>query len=153
MPLDAATEPSNRTRRRLAVALGAYCLFIAAIVLLPTGAVPSAVVTHVAGLADAMGTPARLTAGARIEFGLNALMVVPISALGGLLWPRWNWRDWTAAAFVASASVELIQGLFLPDRSATFVDVCANTLGGLMGALLVAVTLRAARHGSPHETT
>lgn len=130
------------TRLRLVVALGLYCLFIGVVVTLPTGSIPSAVVTRVAEIADAVGAPAQVTVGARVEFALNALMIAPISAIGSLLWLRSNWRDWTAAAFVASTSVELTQGLFLPLRSATFVDVCANTLGGLLGAIAVTVTLR-----------
>lgn len=150
---EASSRFSSVPRRRLATALGVYCFCIAVVVLLPTGAFPSAVVTKVAELAGAGGAPSQLTDGYRVEFGLNALMVMPISALGGMLWPRWNWRDWTTAAFVASASVELIQGLFLPSRSATFVDVCANTLGGLMGALMITVAVRVHQHRAEHAAT
>lgn len=142
---DMAEISTSILRRRLVMALGLYCAFIAVVVLLPTGTFPSAVVARLAGAADALGAPAQLTVAYRVEFGLNALMVAPISALGSLTWRESNWRDWTAAAFVGSASVEVMQGLFLPQRSATFVDVCANTLGGLMGALAVAVALRVAR--------
>ncbi len=67
----------------------------------------------------------------------NALILMPVSALGSLFWPRTTWRDWTAYAFVISGLVELIQGLVLPHRAATFVDVVANTLGGLGGAVVV----------------
>jgi len=37
---------------------------------------------------------------------------------------------------VLSGAVELYQGLYLPPRSAQFVDVVSNTLGGLVGAVL-----------------
>lgn len=134
------------TRRALLRALGAYCVFVAVVVLLPTGTFPSAVVSWVSEIAESVEAPSQTTVGGRVEFALNALMVAPISALGSLVWPRWNWRDWTAVAFLASASVELIQGLFLLDRSATFVDVCANTLGGLLGAATAALARRVRWH-------
>ena len=46
-----------------------------------------------------------------------------------------TWRDWTAYGFLFAGSVEVFQGLFLPERSATYVDVVANTLGALIGAV------------------
>jgi glycopeptide antibiotics resistance protein len=67
----------------------------------------------------------------------NALILMPVSAMGSVIWPLTTWRDWTAYAFVISGLVELIQGLVLPHRTATFVDVVANTLGGLGGAVAV----------------
>lgn len=54
-----------------------------------------------------------------------------------LAWPRSNWRDWTAIGFVLSGAVEVIQALALDGRSATFVDVVANTLGAFLGAIAV----------------
>ncbi|MGB0101357.1 MAG: VanZ family protein, partial [Nocardioides sp.] len=63
----------------------------------------------------------------------------PVAALGSLIWSRLTWQEWTAYAFVGAGLVELTQGLLLPDRSATFSDVVANTLGGLIGAAVVAV--------------
>ena len=133
---------SGAVRRRLVALLALYCTFIAVTVLLPTGAFPSAVVTEVAERATAIGVPEQLVVGYRVEFALNALMVVPISAFGSLLWSSWGWRDWTAVAFVSSATVELVQGALLTDRSATFVDICANTAGALVGAVAARLVLR-----------
>jgi hypothetical protein len=132
---ESATAASDALRRRLLLLLLLYCAFVAAVVLLPTGVFPSAVVGWVADRAEAIGAPDQVLVGYRVEFALNALMIAPLSALGSLLWSSWTWRDWTALAFVASATVELTQGLLLPDRSATFVDVCANTAGALVGAV------------------
>jgi VanZ family protein len=55
-------------------------------------------------------------------------------------------------AFVGSCAVELLQGLYLPPRSAQFVDVVANTLGGLVGAVFAAPVARLLRP-SRTETT
>ncbi|NHC23869.1 hypothetical protein G6553_11880 [Nocardioides sp. IC4_145] len=44
--------------------------------------------------------------------------------------------------FVGSAGVELVQAFLLPARSATYVDIVANTAGGLLGAAAVAVLRR-----------
>ena len=76
----------------------------------------------------------------------RALILMPVSALGSLVWPRSTWQEWTAYGFVIAGSVELTQGLLLPARTASYVDIVANTLGALLGALaaaaLVAVTRR-----------
>jgi VanZ family protein len=50
--------------------------------------------------------------------------------------PSYSWRDWTAFGFCLACLVELLQGLLLPGRHASFSDVVANTLGALLGALL-----------------
>ncbi|MFC6286320.1 VanZ family protein [Nocardioides sp. GCM10027113] len=123
-------------------ALAGYVAFLLVILLLPTGEVPSSAVSWTALVAERLGAPDFLLAGARMEFVLNALMVAPVPLLGALVWRRTTWRDWTAYLFVASASVELFQGLALPGRSAAFVDVVANTLGAVMGGLAAALLIR-----------
>ena len=70
------------------------------------------------------------------EFIGNILIVVPVSALGSMLWARTTWLTWTAIAFTGACLVELSQGLLLPERTASGIDVVANTLGGLIGALV-----------------
>ena len=44
--------------------------------------------------------------------------------------------------FVIASGVELTQGLLLTDRTASYEDIVANTLGALLGAALVAVVRR-----------
>jgi VanZ like family len=126
------------TRRQLALALALYGVFLALVLLAPTSGPQSTSAGWVADLVIGAGVPERMATAIRVEFVLNAIILMPVSALGSLLWPRTTWRDWTAYAFVIAGSVELFQGLFLPARSATFVDVVANTLGGLGGAGVVA---------------
>ena len=133
------------SRRAVVVALVAYAAALAFVLLVPSGAMPSSGASWTADLADRLGAPAWMVEPSRWEFVANALMVTPVPALGSLLWPRLTWRDWTAYAFVAAGAVELAQGLFLPERSATFVDVVANTLGGLLGAVAVLVVRRLRR--------
>jgi glycopeptide antibiotics resistance protein len=108
-----------------------------AFVLLGPAAVPSSVVGGLTDLAQLVGVPAGIPSGGRVEFVTNAVMLMPVSALGLVAWPRTNWRDWTACAFVIAALAELAQAVLLRGRSATFVDIVANTLGGAAGAGLV----------------
>lgn len=131
-----------RSRQTTVVALVAYSVALAFVLLVPSGAVPSSGASWTAELAGRLGAPAWALEPARWEFVANALMLMPLSALGSTVWPRTTWRDWAAYAFVIAGAVELVQGLFLPARSATFVDVVANTLGGLGGAVAVLVVRR-----------
>ena len=71
-----------------------------------------------------------------VEFVSNIALFVPLSLLGSLLWQRWTWVAWTMAGFASSLVIETTQTL-LSGRSPTLLDVVANTLGALVGALLV----------------
>jgi hypothetical protein len=122
----------------LGAALLCYAAFLAVVLLSPSPVIASTAVTDTVRLVGHTGLPSALVTRSRTEFGLNALMVAPLVGGCALLWPRWSWRDWTALAFVAAGCVELGQGLFLPARSAQFVDVVANTLGALLGAATAA---------------
>lgn len=133
------------SRQTIAVALVVYAAALGFVLLVPYGAVPSSGASWTAELAARLGAPAWAVEPSRWEFLANALILMPLSALGSLRWPRTTWRDWTAYAFVIAAGVELAQGLFLPERSATFTDVVANTLGGLGGAAVVLAARRLRR--------
>ncbi len=78
----------------------------------------------------------------RVEVLMNAVIIAPLSFLGSRVWPRLRWQDWTAYAFVGATTVELVQGLLLPGRQASFSDIVANTFGALLGALLARRLLR-----------
>lgn len=67
---------------------------------------------------------------------LNVLLFVPLGALLVALW-RVPWPVAALAAVIVSAGIELAQGLPLLARQPSLVDVAANGLGGLLGALLV----------------
>jgi glycopeptide antibiotics resistance protein len=126
-------------RRVARILLAAYLVFLAFVLLNPSGDVPSSSVSWLSGVASRIGLPASLAEPSRIEFIANVLILMPLSFLGSALLPRLTWRDWTAYAFVLSGTVETVQALLFPARSATFKDVVANTSGALLGA--VAFTL------------
>ena len=130
------------SRRTYAVALVLYAVFLAVVLLAPTSGDQSAAAGWLVDLGRAVGVPDRLATQPRAEFIANILILMPLSALAALVWPRPGWRDWTAWTFVVACCVELAQGLLLSQRTASFTDVVANTLGGLGGAVVV-VVLRA----------
>ncbi|HEY7816008.1 MAG TPA: VanZ family protein, partial [Nakamurella sp.] len=104
--------------------------------LAPTNTDQSSMVTALIRWLVGVGVPPDLVGFARMEFVMNVAIIAPSTLLASLLWPRWTWRDWTAAGFVVSGAVELIQALFLPHRDGSFSDIVANTLGATVGALL-----------------
>ena len=130
-----------RPRATCGALLAAYSLFIAAVLVAPVPTVASGVVGGAEGVLSALGLPAALTEPGRVEFVLNAAMFAPVALLAALTWPRHHWANWVVYGFAGSVAVEAVQALFLPERSAQFVDVVANTLGALAGAL-VAVRAR-----------
>ena len=104
------------------------------------------VVTRTEAWLEARGAPALATGPGRVEFLLNTAMFVPVAFLAALTFPRHPWANWVVYALVASIGVELVQGLYLPPRSAQYEDVVANTSGALIGAVAaVLVTVPLAR--------
>jgi hypothetical protein len=130
-------------RRAARVALAAYAAFLAFVLLNPSADVPSSSVSWLAETASRIGLPGPLVVPGRVEFVANVLILIPLSFLGSVLLPRLTWRDWTAYGFVLSGTVELVQALLLPARSATFADVVANTSGALLGAVAFPLAVRA----------
>jgi glycopeptide antibiotics resistance protein len=115
-----------------------YVVFLAAVLTEYNPTVATDVVSRVELWLEGEGAPAVMTAPGRVEFLLNAAMFAPIVLLAAMTFPRHPWANWVVYGFVASGAVELLQGLYLPPRSAQFVDVVANTLGALVGALVAA---------------
>ena len=78
-----------------------------------------------------------------VEFTANIVLFVPLGLLSVILVGAD--RVWHAvmAGFASSCLIELGQLVFLPSRFATPVDVLANTLGAVVGALLALFTLAA----------
>ena len=133
------------SRASAAWALALYCLLLAFILLNPSAALPSSSVSLIAEVAEALWVPEVFLSGSRVEFVVNAVMFAPVSLLGSIVWKESTWRDWTAYVFLASGSAELVQGVLLSARSATFVDIVANTLGALAGGLLIWLVRRRTR--------
>ncbi|NYD68536.1 glycopeptide antibiotics resistance protein [Agromyces atrinae] len=96
----------------------------------------------VAGWAGAFGVPFDV-AYPVLEFSANIALFVPFGILVALSIPRSRRRfGMTAAlAFLSSCAIELIQ-LSIPTRVSTVSDVVANTLGGIIGALIIRVLTR-----------
>lgn len=126
-------------RRVLALVLVGYLAVLLFALLTPVGETPSSSVGWMEDRLRALGAPERLLLSGRVEFLANIAILVPATGLASLLWRKATWRDWTAYGFVFSGSIELFQGLFLAERSATYVDVVANTLGAAVGAIAAAV--------------
>jgi len=117
--------------------LVAYSLFLAVALFSPTNDQQSAAVVWLADVLKAVGIPDRLVTFNRLEVVMNAVIVAPVTFLGSLVFPRFSWRDWTAYAFAAAVTVELVQGLLLPGREGSFSDIVANTAGACAGAVLI----------------
>ena len=121
--------------RAARILLATYLVFLAFVLLNPSADVPSSSVLWLSEVASRIGVPAPLAEPSRVEFIANVLILVPLSFLGSALLPRLTWRDWAAYAFVLSGTVETVQAVLFPARSATFKDVVANTSGALLGAV------------------
>lgn len=133
-------------RRKLAAAgLVAYTLALVAVLLGPSPEAGDTGVRLTRELFDAIGAPGELRDPNRIEFLLNVAIFAPWAALAALVWPRPSWRDWTAYGFVATSVVETVQALVYPDRTASFSDIAANTLGALIGSVVVTLGRALAR--------
>ena len=78
------------------------------------------------------------------EFSANVLLFVPMGVLFTVLLGVWRW--WLAVAFGVAATliIEFVQ-LFLPERVSDPRDLLANTLGTLVGVVIVALTVRSTR--------
>ena len=72
-----------------------------------------------------------------VEASANVAMFVPVGILAFLAFPRKQW--WQVAAFglLVSGCMELGQALFLDDRFASPGDLVTNTVGAVIGCLLV----------------
>ncbi len=134
-------------RRVATTFLWVYLALLAFVLLNPSAALPSGLVGLMGDAGQVAHLPDRLLVPARVEFVANTLVVVPAAATAAWLWPMRSWTTWTAYGFVAALLVEVVQGVLLPDRSATYVDVVANTLGALLGSAAAHLVHRCLRPG------
>src|SRR5213078_894016 len=120
---------------RAGVPLLVYVLVLAVVLFSPTSHVQAALVNDLVRAFRAV-LPDSWATFTRVEVLMNAVIIAPLSLLGSRVWPRLRWQDWTAYAFVGASCVELVQGLLLPGRQASFSDIVANTIGAMLGALV-----------------
>ncbi len=150
-PRGAAVARLLLRRRVSAVLLAVYGVAVVLVVFEPFPSAANGSVDVLYRLVHALGAPDWVGPG-DVEFGLNIVLFAPLTLLGTLLFPRLTWEAWVGLALLVSGAIEYSQLILLPDRSATVTDLVANTLGGLLGALLgrwVLLRLRALAGGSP----
>lgn len=92
---------------------------------------------------------------ARVEFGANIVLFIPLGLLLALLFGPHRWWRAPVICVVATVIIELGQGALLSHRVASVGDVIANSTGGMLGALaavaiMAAVTARR-RRLEPHS--
>jgi glycopeptide antibiotics resistance protein len=122
------------TTRQVAAGLAVlYAGAVAFTVFWPSADYASGSVNWMTDVLYGIGAPHWIS-GQLVEFLANILLFVPLSLLGSVLLDRWSTGFWLGIGFAASTAIELAQLVFLGDRSATVVDVLANTLGALLGA-------------------
>ncbi|MEV4776618.1 VanZ family protein [Microbacterium sp. LWH12-1.2] len=134
-----------RSRVPLAAATIAYTALVAAITLGPQGAVGSfrEIIERVVGsvpfpflpispfLSLSLSVPSL-----DFQVAANVLMFVPFGMLAALWFRHASWLVLATIGFAVSAAVEATQ-LFLPGRVTDVSDLIANTVGMVLGSLIV----------------
>lgn len=82
-------------------------------------------------------------------YALNVVLFVPLGALLVVVL-RWSWWWAAGAGVIASAVVEVVQGLWLA-REGDWRDVVANGLGALVGAATVTALTSRTRPPAPRR--
>jgi glycopeptide antibiotics resistance protein len=146
--------------RRSALVAGAllaiYGIGLLFVLFSPSSTQQAAAVVWLGHVLSHLGAPDEFVVFSRLEVVMNAVIIAPVTFLATFVRPSYSWRDWTALGFCLACAVELLQGLLLPGRQASFSDVVANSLGALLGALVGAgirtsVTRRASGARTRHR--
>ena len=124
-------------RRYAKFLLAAYSVVLLVALLSPSSHVQSGMVHWFDLRLWNLGLPHSVVTYKRMEVVMNAVIIAPGTLLGSLWKPDYSWRDWTAFGFTLSLSVEVVQSVLLSQRQGSFSDVVANTVGALLGAVLV----------------
>lgn len=133
-----AVSSRTRQRRLLALLFAAYTGGLALIAFWPSPVDASAAGTlkSVLERLHAAGVPAWVNY-ALVESTANVALFLPFGFLAAAyLSERWAWLA-AAAGIGVSCAIEAGQYIFLPDRFATIHDVMANSLGAVLGTLVV----------------
>lgn len=134
--------PRHRDRFHMGVRqwLTAFLLVLtlltgAALVFLPVGDELSAVVAWFREAGSGLGLPSFIDLTVW-EIILNVVLFAVPTGLATLSWPRVPWWVWLLLAVLCSASIEIIQYIYLP-RSAELKDFVANSSGAAVILLLI----------------
>ena len=90
----------------------------------------------------------------QLEWAANVILFIPFGLLIALMMRTRHWGILAVGIVVASTVIEVGQAVFLPGRVASFADILANTLGGMIGIGLagvirgIATLVRRRRDGS-----
>lgn len=121
-----------------------YLVAVGLIVFLPAdSAQVGGIVAWLADGAASLGMP-RAEAATVIEFTLNIVLFVPFGVLVALAWRALPPALVIALGGATSLAIEFVQ-MALPTRYPTVSDLVANTLGTVVGCLVVAVVTAAAQ--------
>ncbi|GEK21479.1 VanZ family protein [Cellulomonas xylanilytica] len=135
----------RRQLRRWVVALLAVCCVAALVIVLspwPLQRVSGGVTYHAIAALHERGVPSQVDYGL-MEFLANIALFVPLGALGVVVLGPRRWWAVLAVSAALSITVELVQAVALPHRTASGWDVLANTVGAAVGLGLVAAVRRA----------
>lgn len=147
--------PSSRTRRLAQVLLPVLLLLVARITLWPSPVDASGgpALREALELLHERGLPHWVDY-SFVETAANVVMFVPYGALLALSLPVRRWWLAVAVPALTSVLVETLQLVALPRRSASEWDVVANTMGALVGVLVVVgVAAVVARHRTQRGST
>lgn len=133
----------SRTALTARVLLAPYLLSVALIVWLPASMASrvTGVAYQLARFASENFGVSLSTSYAVFEFLSNIALFVPFGILASMAWPQINRWLIILIGYASSATIELVQSL-LPSRFPTLSDVIANTLGTVVGCLIVLLASR-----------
>jgi glycopeptide antibiotics resistance protein len=135
--------PRGRGRILAAVSASVYLVVLAAVLFWPQ---------HIDSQAGPLYDVLLRVVPAAFPFGidptLNVVMMVPFGVILATVLPRQPLVI-LGVAWVVPLMAEIAQGLFLPGRTSSAVDVAANTLGGILGAAGLATLRRLTRRRRP----
>jgi hypothetical protein len=137
-----------RSRRLAAALLAAYVLVVGFIVFWPTAEIATDSIVGIWAVLHDLGAPGWIGP-RKVEFATNVMLFVPLSFLGSTFKPRWGWGQWLMVGLAGTLTIELSQMFFLPGRYPRISDVVSNTLGALLGYLLVILARRVRQRLSP----
>lgn len=144
---DAITAPNTPAARGVVapVILAVYGVLLAAIAFWPTPVDAGA-----GGLLSQLTHAVPLLTYPRLEFGANILLFLPLGALLALILRRARWLA-VPLAVAVTVTVESVQAVALAQRTPSFLDIVANTVGAGLGLMLVVVMTAARRSGRGEE--
>ena len=88
-----------------------------------------------------------------VEASANVALFIPFGIVSALAFPKKTWWQIGALGLLVSGCIELGQFLFLHDRFASPSDIVTNTSGAVIGALLVAYSVKKERPAAFRQRT